>query len=498
MDPRLRTALVALAAVGLAAWVGVAIAQEQRFLAWMVTLGSVWVLVSWTGGPLAEAWLLGFLVFGYTVGNRGFAQIMPLGGLPLFFGELALAFAVPMALLRGALRRELPLQRDALNLALVLFMALGAGRIVWDVRIFGILALRDFAMIYYISFFFLAQTLARHGPSRALFDAVLAATFVVLVVAGLLSSAFTEFFTRNLLVDGVPLVLFKGDLLATFLNAGFLVLLPVTGVLDRANWWRWLFAIASLVFSLTLLSRASMVGLLVGLGWLALGGRWRHAAVLVAVSCAGLLAIFGYSALQRKEFTQTRAYAIVEAARSVVDFSGTQNYESGQTNDKSDNNRFRLVWWRNVIEETAERGPVFGLGFGADLARGFVQEYYPDSTEAFVTRSPHNIFITTFGRMGAIGALGLLLVYLTQLQSTRTVARATLADPRQAPTLVLQAACWVVLVSSCFGVVLEGPMGAIPFWIMLGLAHHDATRATERAPAPAPAVTAATPAAVPD
>jgi hypothetical protein len=30
------------------------------------------------------------------------------------------------------------------------------------------------------------------------------------------------------------------------------------------------------------------------------------------------------------------------------------------------------------------------------------------------------------------------------------------------------------MVSACLGVVLEGPMGAIPFWIMLGLAHHAA------------------------
>ena len=41
--------------------------------------------------------------------------------------------------------------------------------------------------------------------------------------------------------------------------------------------------------------------------------------------------------------------------------------------------------------------------------------------------------------------------------------------------MTLQAAVWVVMISACLGVVLEGPMGAIPFWIMLGLAHHAAT-----------------------
>ena len=53
----------------------------------------------------------------------------------------------------------------------------------------------------------------------------------------------------------------------------------------------------------------------------------------------------------------------------------------------------------------------------------------------------------------------------------------------RAEAMTLQAAVWVVMISACLGVVLEGPMGAIPFWIMLGLAHHAAT-----APLPADSV----------
>jgi CHASE3 domain sensor protein len=36
----------------------------------------------------------------------------------------------------------------------------------------------------------------------------------------------------------------------------------------------------------------------------------------------------------------------------------------------------------------------------------------------------------------------------------------------------------VILVSACFGVVLEGPMGAVVFWTILGLA--SATSAAEQ------------------
>jgi hypothetical protein len=477
MNPQLRTALVVLGASALAVWVGIALAQERLFIASVAALVSVWAVLAWTRGPLAESWLLGFLVFGYVIGSRGFAQIMPISGLPLFLSELGLAVSVALVLLRGAQSRILPVQHDWLNSLLLLWLALGCGRILWDFRSYGFMALRDFATVYYVLYFFVAQALARHEPSRRLLHGALLCTFAVLPFPAILSALFTDFFLENLLVSGVPLIFYKGDLLATFLFTGFIVLLPIGRfVWFGATPWRWLVALTALVFGLTLLSRASMVGLLVATGWLAWGGRWRPFQVLAGVCLTGLLAVTTVSLLQKKDFTQTKAYAIYEAAASIVDFSGTRNYRSGFTDDKADNNRFRLVWWRNVIVETATTAPVFGLGFGADLARGFLQEYYPDSNDDFSARSPHNIFLTVFGRMGSVGAFALTLIYLTLFRTTLRTVRATREDPSRERVLALQAACWVVLVSSCFGVVLEGPMGAIPFWIMLGLAHHEATR----------------------
>ena len=164
-----------------------------------------------------------------------------------------------------------------------------------------------------------------------------------------------------------------------------------------------------------------------------------------------------------------------EAVVSIADYSGTGNYQNERTSDKGDNNRFRLVWWKNVAEETLTTAPVLGQGFGADLTYGFLREYYATSNEDFTARSPHNIFITTLGRMGLAGFAILLGIYFVQARSTARVARAARHDPARAEAMTLQAAVWVVMISACLGVVLEGPMGAIPFWIMLGLAHHAAT-----------------------
>ena len=189
---------------------------------------------------------MGFLVFGYVIGSRGFAQVRPVSVMPLFLSELGLGIGAALVLMRGALMRRLPLRRDWLNGLLLLWFLLGSGRIFWDVRIFGFLALRDFAMVYYVLYFFVAQSIAGHEPSRRLLNWFVLATFAVLPVTASLAAIFPDFFLSNLLVEGVPLIFYKADLLATFLYAGFLVLLPARDTGWRSDWWRWSLALLSL------------------------------------------------------------------------------------------------------------------------------------------------------------------------------------------------------------------------------------------------------------
>jgi hypothetical protein len=40
---------------------------------------------------------------------------------------------------------------------------------------------------------------------------------------------------------------------------------------------------------------------------------------------------------------------------------------------------------------------------------------------------------------------------------------------------------WVMLTSGCFGVVLEGPMGAVVFWTALGMANVTSAEVAEDA-----------------
>ena len=194
-----------------------------------------------------------------------------------------------------------------------------------------------------------------------------------------------------------------------------------------------------------------------------------------------------FSALQQKDFTQTRAYAGYEAAMSIIDYEGTRVYAGTAASDKSDNNRFRVVWWRNVIKETMAQNPIIGLGFGYDLAKGFLNDYYPDKADDFTARSPHSILVSTFGRMGFLGLGVLLTLVIYLISGSRALARRVSNGQLGEEVIRLQSMAWLIFISACFGVVLEGPMGAIPFWTILGLAHYAAThpdKADEKAGAP--------------
>lgn len=117
-----------------------------------------------------------------------------------------------------------------------------------------------------------------------------------------------------------------------------------------------------------------------------------------------------------------------------------------------------------MVLETIEGNPWFGLGFGSDLASRFVVEYFPEQDDEFDVRSPHNVVLTLFGRVGLAGAVPFLAILgLTAWRIIRSARR------RDAAT-GLWGAAWIVLISACFGVVLEGPMGAVIFWSALGLA----------------------------
>jgi O-antigen ligase len=330
-------------------------------------------------------------------------------------------------------------------------------------------------VIYYAGYFFVAQAAFRHEASaRWLRRAALVSACSLPAITALNALA-PDFFLHTFTWRGVPVVFQKEDLVAAYCFVGFYLLLTVRRK-GRLPFVCTL--VATLCYGAAFTfnsSRAAIVGLVVTLGWWALARRWTPFRIQAAIIPAGLLALVGVALVRDQDFRQSRVYVLYEHVASLVDVTGSGNYESEERRYVGDNNRFRIVWWRSVAEETWQINPVFGLGFGYDLADRFLRTYDRDLGEDFTTRSPHSILFSTLGRTGLLGLVSFLCIVAAM--AGRTVQQAKLARESDdgLEGLGWWSASWVILVSACFGVVLEGPMGAVVFWTLLGLAN-QATR----------------------
>ena len=466
MNPRLRQILVTCGCALLAVWLGWLIADGAYGLpALAAVVGLAAALVRVTRLP-ADVILLGLLLVGYIVGNRGFAQlIVPVMGFPLLPAELGLAIGCGWLVVQSALSQTLPLRRNSLNWILLLWIMLGTVRVLFDVPRFGFLAVRDYAMIYYAAFFFLAQSYAADPRARRYLTSCIGLAVCALLPIYFFSSAYPAFFLTNLTVRGVPLVFLKGDLALTFLAVGAVTIFFAPPAKHPP--WAWVFSVAMFLTVWGGDNRASVVGGVVAIAWLVFTRRWTFPALQGAAGLLAFVLLLGAAYIGQVKSAEDKLGSIYDRTVSIVDVSGDPVYES-ESEFKGDNNRFRLIWWRTVAEEVWQQGPVFGLGFGYDLAKGFVQIYNPEMGEEFLARSPHSIVVTMFGRMGATG-LGLVLA-LVGAMAVKTWR--SLRDQTADPVVVgLWCATWIIFTSACFGVVLEGPMGAVVFWTLLGLAN---------------------------
>lgn len=482
VQPRHRLLLTSLAASFTAVVAGWQIAESDFILVALAAVIIGTLVVEWTGRLRPEAALCGFLVAGYVLGNRGFAQIMPLGRLPLPIGECGLALAFILTVVRGALGRRAPFRHDAINLVLLLWLALGIGRLFWDFRAYRFDALRDFAAVYYCSFFFIAQAFTHNRGEAQRFHVLLVAVFAALPPLALLVESFPVLFLTKVTLKGVPIFYFKGDLLATFLCGGFFLLLPSPAT--HTGWIGWLrrgLAIGSLGFGLYLLSRAAMVGVGVSLFGCLMARRWHFLRAAGLTILLGLVLALSEAAFAHGDFKQSKLYATYEHFTSILDVGGTRSYVNAESADSGANNQFRTIWWRSIIRETLVSGPAFGLGFGYDLAEGFIRDFDPAIGDEFTARSPHSMVMTMFGRMGFIGLAVWLAFMLILARESLHLARLARKQPDACldEHLARHSLCWVILISACFGVVLEGPMGAVVFWTILGLAHSHAAEEPE-------------------
>jgi O-antigen ligase len=463
LQPVWRTRLFAAGAGAIAVWLGVSIAQQQFFWPALTAAGLLlFALARWQPLPLGTV-ILGAAVCGYIVGNRGFAQIMLLPNQPLLPAEAVLMLAGGLLLVQCAWRHELPFRRDPLNVLVLGWLAIGTLRMGFDFRQHGLLAIRDFALVYYAAFFYLAQDAAREISGRRFLERVVLVSCVLLLGISFFYDRYPEFFFSTLSFRGSPLIYYKGDLVGTFMAVGAVFFF--LRYEERRHGWNLALSLVLVGAVIATNNRASMMGLFVATVWLAIGGRWKFAIAQSAAGMGAAVLVLLAASVMNLPLEKTPLFGVYERVVSLTDPSGKRDYRGNETFNKGDNNLFRTTWWNAVLAETVDANPYVGLGFGHDLADRFVREYYPESGEEFAVRSPHNVLITVFARMGAAGvSVFLAIIGVIGVRTWRAVR----AGPSYAAPWC---AVWIMFASACFGVVLEGPMGAVVFWTMVGLAH---------------------------
>jgi hypothetical protein len=462
-DNRIKNFLVLLPALAIAAWIASEIGSEDYLVPAVVTgaFGAVVVFNTFTKSIRLESSVLCFLLVGYLVGNRGFAELT--FAPPFFPGEVCLALISAATLIRFVVTREWIDMSGFMATCILAFCVLGALRLAMDFSSYRMEAVRDSAMVYYSLYFFFGRQLALRADSKSMLEKCLRFSFIALVPLALM-----ERFTPDSLMSGGDASIFyqRNDLLTTFAASA------VFFMYTRPKLYRWAWVQAVLiVFFIAYIAegvtRASLLGLCVGSIPILVAGRRKFLLYPGAVLMLGVVALTALTFVTQST-EDSEASRIVEKARSMVDISGDASYNTALGDIKSGNNEFRRTLWQSFVEETNSVSPWFGRGFGYDFLAHYEDSYGRGKFEGL--RSAHNYFVTLYGRMGIIGSLVFATITLQVLMGGVRAGLAVGAGWLPLAELSYWCAAWAILVASALGVVLEGPVGAIVFWSFLGVA----------------------------
>ena len=133
--------------------------------------------------------------------------------------------------------------------------------------------------------------------------------------------------------------------------------------------------------------------------------------------------------------------------------------------------KWRLSFWRELCTDVFSDSRLFwfGAGFGPNVAGEM--GYSPDDIDR-PNKHPHNFHVNVLYRMGVVGFSFWIFILITfAFSMIKGIMRASTAGDRLLFSALVWVFCfWVMaLVNASFDVSLEGPMGAIWFWCVMGL-----------------------------
>jgi hypothetical protein len=398
---------------------------------------------------------LGFFCFvlaGYVVFGKHFAY---LGFPPLYIGEIALTLGATVALTVGALSSAI---LNLPGLALALLILWTAHRTIPYLDQYGLDAPRDAMVVFYGLFAYVIASLVLKRPSTLLvllerYKRLISYAIFLAPIVVILGFTFTPLLGIGPKVKDLACHM---TAIVAFALLGFIRLRPLAFILIL------LFEL----FAFTQ-SREAMVVFVVGSS-LATALSREGGVVRRISACIGIIA-----AIVGVLFVVDLHFASEDLRRPVSVRQYVENVTSAFTggDDEDETREWRRNWWSDIINYTVH-GPYFwtGKGFGPNLAD--TDGYQTSDLEEAPLRSPHNAHMTILARGGMPG----LVLWITALGAWLGAVIRQLMEARRrqddlwATVFAFLLIYWtIILVSSSFDVVLEGPVMGIWFWTIHGI-----------------------------
>lgn len=391
--------------------------------------------------------LLLFLVAGMASFSRRFAYfgLSESTGLPIYVTEIVLAASVYLGFLgcctSANLRDRL---KGSINSTLAAYWLWGLILLAVALPVYGFDALRDFVVVYYSLFIFVAIAALRTIEDVRQLLYVIVAANLVFVVTVLLRVAQGDF---N--VSGIYLRLGGGSQ-GLYSVIAFIVVLVSYLVSSRQNRRsRWLLLLLPL-FLVGILGPQHRTLILTFAGALAVLfltlPRWGKprlvSALAIALVCTAVLLVVvpnGIAAVSGQLPKYLRFFDLHEGSIAA-----------------------RLTNYRRALDDIAA-SPVWGVGFGTPR---FFDYGNPDLLAP--VRAPHNSYLGIAYRSGIVG-LTLFLILLLGFYVHALQRIVTITDERlRGYGAAILAAHAAVAIMALFNVTLEGPHEGIIFWILIG------------------------------
>ena len=403
--------------------------------------------------------LLGFLLAGYAVMNKGFAYI---GLPPLFIGETVLLAGFAMLMFASRLRVTL----SQMTCLLILPMLAWCGiRTLPYFGEYGFDAPRDAVLIGYSLFAICAATAIIERPTLlrdALEAARKALPWLILLIP--ITMAISVVLGKALPTwpwAAVPIVHVKhGDPMV------FLAAITVFMMLGfaRQRSMLWALPVIAAAGVQGLVNRGGMLAFLAATGLTAFlypRSSWLWRGMIAAFILATVVIAINPSV---KVPGRKRELSVQQAINNVSSIFGN-NTAGDLDNTKS----WRIEWWTKIVNYTVH-GNYFwqGKGFGINLANSDGFQVFADES----LRSPHNAHMTVLARSGVVGLSMWTAVHGNWLcLMAGLYMRARRRDQETwARLAVLLATIWIALtVHASFDVFFEGPMGGIWLWSVIGI-----------------------------